>query len=93
MEVLMRWGKFGHPLWIADAAFGSMAMLEEVTKWDGTATLSCASGNQSWLWTTLSFNLPPGHWRAAYHQQTATINLFLEAWSPVLDEYLFFYLF
>lgn len=73
MEVLQRWNKKGHPHWIVDAAFGSTGMMNDVDTTGGYATMSTAVSNQPWLWKVLSYNLPPGHWRAAIQSSTGYI--------------------
>ena len=52
---------------VADAAFGSLSMLNDISHWNGHATLSFSrsSHTESWLWNPLSHGVPVNHWRAA----------------------------
>jgi hypothetical protein len=69
LDVLQRQGRVSHPHWVADAAFGSVAMVKDIQEWDAIGTLSCSSNQQGWLWNVLSYQLPPRHWRVAYHSE------------------------
>jgi len=74
LELAMeRWGNLNKPHIIADAAFGSLEMLEKIKNWDGTATFSCSINTTPWLWQLLSHNLPVSHRRAVV--QTSTGNI------------------
>jgi hypothetical protein len=69
-EVIKNWTGNDRPHIVADAAFGNLDILEEITEWGASATLSCSVGHTPWLWEVLSANLPSGHWRLA--EQTST---------------------
>lgn len=67
--VLKRWNLIDRPHIVADAAFGSIDILKEITEWGSVATLSCPVGNSAWLWETLSTNLPAWNWRGAHNEE------------------------
>lgn len=69
-EAMRNWTGNDRPHIIADAAFGNLDILEDITEWGASATLSCAVGQNPWLWEVLSAHLPSGHWRLA--EQTTT---------------------
>lgn len=69
-KMMKKWNLEDRPHIIADAAFGNLDILEDISEWGATATLSCAVGQNAWLWEVLSSNLPSGHWRLA--EQTTT---------------------
>lgn len=50
---------------VADSAFGSPQLLNEIEQWGGTGTFACSSTHSSWLWELLTKNVPPNHWRAS----------------------------
>jgi len=58
---------------MADTAFGSIEMLEKITTWGGSATLSCPQTVMPWIWELLSHNWPPSHWCAAKLQSSNII--------------------
>jgi len=73
---MQRWPYERKPHIVADAAFGSIEMLEKITTWGGSATLSCPQTVMPWIWELLSIinnNLPPSHWRAAKLQSSNII--------------------
>lgn len=62
-EVMTRWGTLNKPHFVADSAFGSLEMLQEIKDWGGSGTLACSPTVNSYLWDALSLNLPPSHSR------------------------------
>ena len=50
---------------VADSAFGSLQLLNEIEQWGGTGTFACSSTHSSWLWELLTKNVPPIHWHAS----------------------------
>ena len=49
---------------MADSAFGSPQLLNEIEQWVVQALLH-RSTHSSWLWELLTKNVPPNHWRAS----------------------------
>jgi len=50
---MQRWPYERNPDIVADAAFGSIEMLEKITTWGGSATLSCPQTVMLWIWELL----------------------------------------
>lgn len=42
---------------VADSAFGSLALLEKIRNWGGTATLAFNEIQRSWLWYLLNYKV------------------------------------
>ncbi len=65
-QVFMRnWSaEMKKPHIVADAGFGSFQLMEEITKWGGTATMSIATNECKQLDVLMGWNLPKDHWRA-----------------------------
>ena len=57
------------PHFVTDSAFGVMENLQKIHEWGGKFTSSIPSGTLSWLWESLSYNVPPNSWRAAIKNQ------------------------
>lgn len=69
-EALARWGEVRKPHIVADSAFGSLEMLEEIVKWGGHATLACSPTVHTSLWETLSLHLQPNSARACIRRDS-----------------------
>jgi len=65
LRIMMeRWRFAMKPHIVADSGFGSFGMLDAITKWEGTATLSMPINECQGLDSLLSYNLPVNNWRA-----------------------------
>jgi hypothetical protein len=53
------------PHFVADRAFGSWELINEVKQWGGIATLAFPSGTCGEVWNLLVHNLPLDCWRAS----------------------------
>lgn len=53
------------PHWVVDAAFGSSDLVRYAGDRGGRVTASVSEKMEGLLWKALSFNVPPGCWRAA----------------------------
>ena len=60
-----RWQHDSKPHIVADSAFGSFSLLQEIHDWGGYATLSVPINVNAFLWKVLSINSPANSWRSA----------------------------
>jgi len=59
---------------IADSAFGSLTLLDEITKWGGHGTFSVSSNSMTWLWNILGKNVPATCWRAIINEDNVVAS-------------------
>ena len=72
-DALETWSELSSSHFVADAAFGSWDVLQEVASKGASSTFSWSTKDTPWLWNLLSHGLPPNCWRVAVNAKKGCI--------------------